>query len=581
MRRLFVVAFQAIIVIFLTIAMSSLPVLAATGAARLVSDNETVYVLMNNDGSSQKTILMDWLRVEGTGTYDFRDPVPGAQDVRLVDGSGILAFEGGSAHMTGTSSGLEDIYYRATLAKSLPVDVHVTTTLDGKEIAYADLKKQAGDVTVTIGLTNNEKQGSVYVPWTCSLTLTLDNADVRSIDAGTDGVTVVTGSRTIVTYVVVLDALAQVTLRYTALRGTDPNLQLAIRPSMPDFPLPSASSLLPLKDGLSQIALAFDGQKSILDSVIKALDSQMVPTFDVTQLDRLNDLVTLLKADEAVLRGVYASIDTTQLESLSALTLGITQLQTAISGVTQGVSQLAGALTVQAQLVDKALALNASMEQATAGLPAEAGGTLSALILAQRSLLETVAHGGTIQGVPGPLPGLGTIVESLTKLQSGLQDVSGGFDKLAQGLGQLPRLATGMSTLRTTIGTVLDGGSLAGQTLPPFATASGAIAQVPAAVRSQVQTLTSKSRQSVTQLVQTLTLLRDGGAIGGRTMPSLMKLKLGVLSMKNGIGDFAATIQEQVDLMAVKKALASKWTSFGGRMPGSAGSVMFVFTMAQ
>ena len=323
MRKSFVVACQAIIVIFLAVALSSLPVLAATGTVRILSDNETVYVLMNSDGSSQKTILMDWLRVEGTGTYDFRDPVPGAQDVRLVDGSGILAFEGGSAHITGTSSGLEDIYYRATLAKSLPVDVHVTTTLSGKEISYADLKKQAGDVTVTIGLTNNEKQGSVYVPWTCSLTLTLDNADVRSIDAGTDGVTVVTGSRTIVTYVVVLDASAQVTLRYTALRGTDPDLQLAIRPSMPDFPLPSASSLVPLKDGLGQIALAFDGQKSILDGVIKALDSQMVPTFDVTQLDRLNDLVTLLKADEAVLRGVYASIDTTQLESLSALTLGI------------------------------------------------------------------------------------------------------------------------------------------------------------------------------------------------------------------------------------------------------------------
>lgn len=196
-------------------------------------------------------------------------------------------------------------------------------------------------------------------------------------------------------------------------------------------------------------------------------------------------------------------------------------------------------------------------------------------------MLETVARGGTVPGVPGPIPGLGTIVENLTKLQAGLQEVSGGFDKLAEGLGQLPRLATGMITLRTTIGTVLDGGSLAGQTMPPFATASSAIAQVPAAVRSQVQTLTSKSRQWVTQLIQTLTLLRDGGAIGGRTMPSLMKLKLGVLSMKNGIGVFATTIQDQVDLMAAKKVLASNWNSFGGRPTGTAGSVMFVFTMAQ
>ncbi len=581
MRKSFVIAFQAIIVIFLTIAMSSLPVLAATGAARLVSDNETIYVLMNNDGSSQKTILMDWLRVEGTGTYDFRDPVPGAQDVRLVDGNGALVYEAGSAHVTGTSAGIEDIYYRATLVKSLPVDVRVTTTVGGKATTYGELKKQMGDIVITVGLTNREKQGSVYVPWTCSLTLTLDNADVRSIDAGTDGVTVVTGSRTIVTYVVVLDASAQVTLRYTALRGTDPNLQLAIRPSMPDFPLPSASSLRPLEDGLGQIALAFDGQKSILDGVIKGLGSQMVPTFDITQLDRLNDLVTLLKADEAVLRGLYASIDTTQLASLSTIAGAVTQLQTAIGGLTQGMGQLAGALTVQAQLVVKALDLNTNMEQAVAGLPPAAGGTLSTLILAQRSLLETVARGGTVPGVPGPIPGLGTIVENLTKLQAGLQEVSGGFDKLAEGLGQLPRLATGMITLRTTIGTVLDGGPLADQTLPPFATASSAIAQVPAAVQLQVETLTAKSKQSVTELVRALTLLRDGGAIGGHMLPSLAKLKLGVLSMKNGIGVFATAIQDQIDLMAAKKVLASRWNSFGGRPTGTAGSVMFVFTMAQ
>lgn len=580
MRKSFVVV-QAIVVVFLAVVLSSLPVLAATGAARLLSDNETVYVLMNSDGSSQKTILMDWLRVEGTGAYDLRDPVPGAQDVRLVDGNGTLVYEGGSAHVAGTSAGIEDIYYRATLTKPLPVNVSIVTTVGGKATTYGEVKKQTGDVAISVGLTNREKQGSVYVPWTCSLTFTLDNADVHSIEAGADGVAVVTGGRTIVTYVIVLDASARVTLRYVALRGTDPSLQLAIRPSMPDFPLPSASSLRPLEDGLGQIALAFDGQRAILDGVIKGLSSQMMPTFDITQLDRLNDLVTLLKADEAVLRGLYASIDTTQLDSLSTLAGAVTQLRTAVGGITQGVGQLAGALAVQTQLVDKALDLNTGMEQAVAGLPAEATGTLTALVLAQRSLLETVAHGGTVQGAPGPIPGLGTIVESLTKLQAGLQEVSGGFDKLAEGLGQLPRLASGMTTLRTTIGTVLDGGSLAGQTLPPFATASSAIAQVPAAVQSQVETLTSKSKQSVTELVRTLILLRDGGAIGGHTLPSLAKLKLGVLSMKNGIGGFATTIQDQVDLMAAKKVLASKWTSFGGRPASTAGSVMFVFTMAQ
>ena len=43
MKKLFVVV-QAVVVVFLAMALSSLPALAAAGAVKLLSDNETVYV---------------------------------------------------------------------------------------------------------------------------------------------------------------------------------------------------------------------------------------------------------------------------------------------------------------------------------------------------------------------------------------------------------------------------------------------------------------------------------------------------------------------------------------------------------
>lgn len=580
MKKLFVVV-QAVVVVFLAMALSSLPALAAAGAVKLLSDNETVYVLMNNDGAPRETILMDWLRVEGTGSYDLRDPLPGAQGVRLVDGPGTLAYDGKTARVSGTATGIDDIYYRATLTKPLPVDVEITPTIGGTAVTYDDLKQRAGDVTIVIDLRNKERQGSVYVPWTYSLSFTLNNADIRSVDAGTDGVVAVTGSRTIITYMTVLDASARVTLRYTALRGTNPNVQLVLQPSLPAFSLPSADSLLPLEDGLGKLALAFDGQRAMLNGIINRLGSQAVPAIDTTQIDRLNDIVTLLKADEAVLRGLYAGIDPAQLASLADVPGAVARLRQSLDAVIQGVGQLAGALTVQSQLVEEALNLNVRMGQAVDALPAEFTGQFAGVIAAQRSLLETAAHGGAVQGVPAPVPGLATIAGNLTNLQKGLSELAAGFGSLAEGLAPLSAMAGSMTTLRTTIGTVLDGGQLAGQTLPPFATTSNAIAQIPSAVRAQAEALTSAGTQSIGELVQTLSLLRDGGSIGGRFLPSLLTLKQGALSMKTGIGKFATTLQNQTDLMAAKRALAKQWTSFGGRSSGVAGSVMFVFTMAQ
>ena len=184
-------------------------------------------------------------------------------------------------------------------------------------------------------------------------------------------------------------------------------------------------------------------------------------------------------------------------------------------------------------------------------------------------------------GAAAPVPGLATIAGNLTNLQKGLSELAAGFGSLAEGLAPLSAMAGSMTTLRTTIGTILDGGQLAGQTLPPFATASNAIAQIPSAVRAQAEALTSAGTQSISELVRTLSLLRDGGSIDGHSLPSLLTLKQGVLSMKTGIGGFATTLQDQTDLMAAKRSLAKQWTSFGGRSSGVAGSVMFVFTMAQ
>ena len=112
------------------IALSMTAALGLSSAGLAFADNykdETVYVLTGNAGNVNKIIVSDWLKNKDG-------------DASLVDASDLTGIENVKGDETFTLDGTvltwdakgNDIYYRGTTDKALPVTLSVRFLLDGE-----------------------------------------------------------------------------------------------------------------------------------------------------------------------------------------------------------------------------------------------------------------------------------------------------------------------------------------------------------------------------------------------------------------------------------------------------------------
>ena len=113
------------------------------------SIDETVYVILNADGTQQKIYVSDWLKNQGE----------------------------------------KDSYTQSNPDKDAPISLKVTYTLDGKEISPSDLNGQSGHVVIRYDYTNElyetreiaGKEKKIYVPFAVMTGMILDNDNFSNI----------------------------------------------------------------------------------------------------------------------------------------------------------------------------------------------------------------------------------------------------------------------------------------------------------------------------------------------------------------------------------------------------------------
>ncbi len=130
---------------------------------------ETVYILADAKGDVNKVIVSNWIK-NGEGSSSLAD-VSYLQDIENVKGyEGYTA--GDNGNLTWEAGGA-DIYYQGTAEQELPVEVKLSYTLDGKEIAPEELAGKSGRVTIRFDYENKETQTveingneeEIYVPF--------------------------------------------------------------------------------------------------------------------------------------------------------------------------------------------------------------------------------------------------------------------------------------------------------------------------------------------------------------------------------------------------------------------------------
>ena len=154
-----------------------------------LTKNETVYTILNADGSIKKTTINEHLiNDEKLDTiYDYTD----LNNIVNINGNETYKLE--DKKLTWQAYG-NDIFYKGTYEDELPVDIKITYYKDDREVSYKDILGDSGNIKIVIKYENkdshnvyvNGKNETLYTPFvvTSSMTLSSDKDKNVSVTNG-------------------------------------------------------------------------------------------------------------------------------------------------------------------------------------------------------------------------------------------------------------------------------------------------------------------------------------------------------------------------------------------------------------
>lgn len=168
--------------------------------------DESVYVILNSDGSVDNTTVTEWLHSDN-GLNNIQDK-SNLKDIKNIS-SDVTPVINGENVTWNTSD--TDIYYQGSSDKKLPISMNVEYKLDGKVISPDELLGKSGNLEVTIKLKNNletiktinGKQEVVTTLFPVVMIMNMPNEQFNNIDVNS-GAIISEGKNQIVTMTTVL-----------------------------------------------------------------------------------------------------------------------------------------------------------------------------------------------------------------------------------------------------------------------------------------------------------------------------------------------------------------------------------------
>ncbi len=166
---------------------AALPSAALAAGTLPVTKDESVYCVLNPDGSLKEQTVSCWLHSD-SGLSGVCDQSTLANITNVKSDT--------KPEVSGTSvkwnTDETDIYYTGTSDKTPPVSVLITYQLDGKDISAQDLIGKSGKVKINIHLTNNQSEQkeiggrmrTVYTPYAAAVVMNLPVNNFKDVAAG-------------------------------------------------------------------------------------------------------------------------------------------------------------------------------------------------------------------------------------------------------------------------------------------------------------------------------------------------------------------------------------------------------------
>lgn len=434
---------------------------------RTSDKEETVYVIADADGNTEKVIVSEWLK-NPDGAESLED-VSTLGDIMNVRGD--ETYTGSGSDITWAASG-SDIYYQGRSDKALPVGVNVSYYLDNSQVTADELMGKSGHITVRFDYVNNEKRSqdgrTYYVPFALVTGLVLDNDSYKNISL-VNGSLTNDGDRSIAVGVGFpglgeslgleegkLPTYFEMSADVTDFDGIT-SMTVATNELFSQLNLDDVSSVSDLSDSLSELndgALALvDGTKELYDglSTLLTKSGELTEGIDTlyTGAKELNGGIANLKSGADTLSG-----------GLSELDAGLSGLSSNSESLRSGAAQIAGSILASADSQLKAAGLELpalTMENYAAVLD----GAIAAVGASGMDEAQAAAMTASLNGLRTQLDGIAAFYSGVATYTAGVDSAAAGSAELKAGAEQLSggaaQLQSGSKALYGGIGTLKEG----------------------------------------------------------------------------------------------------------------------------
>lgn len=343
---------------------------------------ETVYVMAKADGSVDKIIVSDWIK--NNDHADVIKDVAALGDIENVKTDASFTMDSDNMRVWQTDG--EDLYIQGKGTTPLPVDLSLTYTLDGKVVTPDEIAGKSGDVTIRFDYTNNQyenveidgKEERIYVPFFMLSGLFLDSSQFSDVHV-TNGKVVSDGDRIIVAGIAFPGLQHDLGLSHDTVEIPD---YFEITAHTDNFKLGTTVTIAAngLFDQLGTDKI--DSIKDLNDSLDK-LDSAMSALIDGSS-QLYSGLNTLLESSGTLTSGVDALYDgSVQLND------GAKQVNSGAGALENGAATLsAGSVTLDNGALDLYSGLN-TLDLNSSKLTNGSNATFTALLSAARSSLQS------------------------------------------------------------------------------------------------------------------------------------------------------------------------------------------------
>jgi len=468
---------KATVTAIIAVLITAIPVMTGFTTESGVQKNETVYIVLNHDGSikDERVVNRVWGTDESSKWIDYGE----YQQILNMISADEPEVEGNKIIWPMDILKAGSLYYQGVTDKDLPVEVSIRYYLDGKVIKGEELSGKTGNLKIKVKVINKLKQNQFisymgyrntqeerdeeyYVPLMVQVTLKLD-LDIFSGISAEGATKVISGSEMNVGFGAYPYPEEEFTVE---MRGKNIELEpinIAVVPQNIPFPDTgdTEESLVEMADGLEEIG---DNTYKIVDGLNEMLNETDEFKNGIRQLAdaiaEINHGAYELNNNSGNIgdgiNNLIGGLDALESES-GTLVSGINEIKQNTGTMSAGIKQLAGGAS---ELSANITVLHNGMVSFQSGHQSLV--TLAEAILAaypdipENAQIRTLAQGviGENPAIGGFVSGTGMIDTGAANLSSGLNNLSNNFSVYSSGIDEI---ASGTSSLPEGIGQLADG----------------------------------------------------------------------------------------------------------------------------